>query len=122
MNTAVGPSIPTMAPPTPLECSVDGCEYKTPAGAPTWDNCITLLNTHSSSVHVVGGGPQQTTNNSKLEKLPLSVFSLNVTEAQWSFKKLQWDNYISQLAVSLTVHLMQLHAACDSQQRQTCVE
>ena len=107
-----------MAPPTPLECSVNGCEYKTPAGTPTWDNCITLLNTHASSVHVVGGGPQQTTNNSKLEKLPRPVFSLNMTEAQWSFKKLQWDNYISQSVVTPTVQLMQLQAACDDQLRQ----
>ena len=41
-----------------------------------------------------------------------------MTESQWSFTKLQWDNYISQLPVSPTVQLMQLQAACDDQLRQ----
>ena len=98
-----------MAPPTPLTCSAATCDYETPPGTPTWDLLASLLGTHTQAAHGGGGGgPQQTTNNSKLEKLPRPVFSLNMTEAQWSFKKLQWDNYISQSAVSPTVQLMQL--------------
>ena len=58
------------------------------------------------------------TNNSKLEKLPRPVFTLNMTESQWSFKKLQWDNYIKQTTVSPDVQLLQLQAACDEQLRQ----
>ena len=90
-----------MAPPTPLTCSVATCDYETPPGTPTWDLLASLLGIHAQAVHGGGGGgPQQTTNNSKLEKLPRPVFSLNMTEAQWSFKKLQWDHYISQSVVT----------------------
>ena len=48
-----------MAPPAPLECSVEGCGYKTQPGAPTWEACITLLTTHAQSVNGGGGTLQQ---------------------------------------------------------------
>ena len=106
-----------MAPPAPLSCSVTTCEYETPAGTPNWELMVNLLATHTQAVH--GGGTQQaTTTNSKLQQLPRPVFTLNMTESQWSFTKLQWDNYISQMPVSPTVQLMQLQAACDDQLRQ----
>ena len=89
-----------MAPPAPLECSVEGCPYTTPPGAPTWDACITLLTTHAQSVHGGGGTQQGTPAGSKLEKLPRPVFTLNMTESQWSFTVMQWENYISQSPVS----------------------
>ena len=106
-----------MAPPAPLQCSVTTCNYETPAGTPNWELMVTLLSTHTQAVH--GGGTQQNaSSNSKLQQLPRPVFTLNMTESQWSFTKLQWDNYISQLPVSPTVQLMQLQAACDDQLRQ----
>ena len=57
-----------MAPPTPLECSGDGCGYSTPPGAPNWEIISNLLTAHTQAVHNFGG--QQTTPSSKLEKLP----------------------------------------------------
>ena len=85
-----------MAPPAPLDCSVEGCAYKTAPGAPTWEACITLLTTHAQSVHGVGGTQQATPTGSKLEKLPRPVFTLNMSESQWSFTVIQWENYIKQ--------------------------
>ena len=41
-----------------------------------------------------------------------------MTESQWSFTKIQWDNYIKQSVVSESVKLMQLQAACDDALRQ----
>ena len=106
-----------MPPPASLLCSVPGCDYETPQGAPTWEACITLLTTYAQSVH--GGGAQPvTTTGSKLEKLPRPTFTLNMTESQWSFTKIQWDNYINQSTVSESVKLMQLQAACDDALRQ----
>ena len=100
-----------MAPPTPLECSVTNCEFKTAVGAPTWELMATLLATHTQAVHGGGGAqPGPPVNSSKLEKLPRPVFTLKMTESQWSFTKLQWDNYIKQSVVSPDVQLMQ-HAA-----------
>ena len=107
-----------MAPPAPLECSVEGCAYKTAPGAPTWEAVITLLTTHAQSVHGGGGTQQGTPSGSKLEKLPRPVFTLNMTESQWTFTVMQWENYISQSPVSPAVKLMQLQAACDEHLRQ----
>ena len=106
-----------MAPPTPLTCSHTTCDYETPPGTPTWEIMANLLATHAQTVHG-GGQTQPAATNSKLEKLPRPVFTLNMTESQWSFTKLQWDNYISQCQVSSSVQLMQLQAACDDQLRQ----
>ena len=78
-----------------------------------------ILATHTQAVHGGGGGQAQPAAvSSKLEKLPRPVFTLNMSESQWSFTKLQWDNYISQTQVSPSVQLMQLQAACDDQLRQ----
>ena len=101
-----------MTPLAPLLCSVPGCDYETPQRAPTWEACITLLTTYAQSVHGCGAQPVTTT-GSKLKKLPRPTFTLNMTESQWSFTKIQWDNYIKQSAVSESVKLMQLQAACD---------
>ena len=77
---------------------------------------VNLLNQHTQSVH--GGGQAPAPQTSKLEKLPRPTFTLNMTESQWSFTKIQWDNYIKQSAVSESVKLMQLQAACDDNLRQ----
>ena len=110
--------MPSMPPPAPLLCSVPGCTYETPPGAPTWEACITLLTTHAQSVHGAGGTQQATPTGSKLEKLPRPVFTLNMNVSQWSFTVIQWENYIKQSAISPEVKLMQLQAACDDQLRQ----
>ena len=107
-----------MAPPTPLECSVTECPFTTPAGCPTWDIMANLLQQHTQAVHSVGV-QQGSSSSSKLEKLPRPTFTLNMNEAQWSFKKMQWDNYIKQgQSVSEEVKLLQLQAACDDSLRQ----
>ena len=97
-----------------MECSVAGCELTTPPGVPTWELMVTLLTTHTQAVHGGGGAPHPAPNNqSKLEKLPRPTFTLKMTESQWSFTKIQWENYIKQSPVSPAVQLMQLQAACD---------
>ena len=106
-----------MAPPTSQECSHTDCNYTTPTGCPTWELIANFLQQHTQAVH--GGGVQQGSSTvSKLEKLPRPTFTLNMTESQWSFKKMQWDNYIKQSVVSEAVKLLQLQAACDNALRQ----
>ena len=108
-----------MPAPTPLQCSVEDCVFKTATGAPSWELMITLLNMHTQAVHGGAGLPQTPpTNNPRLDKLPRPTFTLNMSESQWSFTKLQWDNYIQQSVVSPAVQLMQLQAACDTSLRQ----
>ena len=79
---------------------------------------MALLTTHTQAVHRVAAPGVVPTNHSKLEKLPRPVFTLKMTESQWSFTKIQWENYIKQSVVSPDVQLMQLQAACDESLRQ----
>ena len=109
-----------MVAPAPLECSVTGCSYATPAGTPTWDNMITLMGQHTQGAHPAPAPapqtpPQPTT---RLEKLPRPTFTLNMTESQWKFTELQWNAYISQTEVQDATKLMQLQAACNIELRQ----
>jgi hypothetical protein len=102
-----------MAPPRPLLCSAEGCEYATPEGTPNWDMMFNILNIHSQTKHGVAGhqaaAPAAT--SSRLEKLPRPVFSLNSSEATWNFTKTLWDAYISQTATTEPMKLQQLQAA-----------
>ena len=54
----------------------------------------------------------------KLERLPRPVFSLNMTEANWQFKVIEWRSYIGQTAATPENKLLQLRAACDEELRQ----
>ena len=105
----------TMAPPAPIPCSVPECPYITPTGVPTWDNVLALLGHHTQAVHPATPTQQST---SRLEKLPRPIFTLNMTESQWNFTKLQWDAYISQINAPSSTQLMQLQAACDTDLKQ----
>ena len=104
-----------MPSPMPLSCSVPNCTYTTPEGAPTWELISTLLGQHTSAVHVVNNATRV---QNKLEKLPRPVFSLNMSESQWNFKKVQWDAYIQQTEIDDNTKLMQLQAACDMDLKQ----
>ena len=78
---------------------------------------VNLLAQHTQSEH--GAAPTQpTATPSRLEKLPRPTFSLQMSEAQWTFTKLQWENYIGQSLVSDTTKLSQLQAACSDTLRQ----
>ena len=97
-----------MPPPLPLSCSVDGCTFSTPTGTPTWEVMANILSTHSQAVHG-GGGPAHTNSTvplQRLEKLPRLSFQLDMSQAEWAFKKSQWDAYISHTAVSEQVRVV----------------
>ena len=77
---------------------------------------MNVLAQHTQSVH--GAPAPQSSQSSRLEKLPRPTFSLQMTESQWQFKKIQWNNYINQSTVSESTKLTQLQAACDEPLRQ----
>ena len=101
--------------PTPLDCSKADCTWKTPANCPDWDKMIKMLELHVIAEH--GGSSNNSSSASsaapKLEKLPRPTFQLEMSQAEWAFKKSQWDAYITQSPVSETVKVQQLRAACD---------
>ena len=99
--------------PSPLQCSVEDCNYETGAEG-TIQQKIDLLSLHTSAVHAVQ--PQQPhvcQTASRLEKLPRPVFTLNMTEAAWDFKVIEWESYIQQTPATDNTKLLQLRAACD---------
>ena len=104
-----------MAPPNNLLCSAPGCMYKTLDGVPTWDGMVSLLNNHTQAVHV----QVHAASAPKLEKLPRPTFTLNMSESNWSFTKIKWNNYIEQSPnADENTKLKQLQAACDDELKQ----
>jgi hypothetical protein len=102
--------------PAPIECSYPACDYKTPAGCPTWELMTKQLELHASSVHPPpggGGGHGHVSHKARLESLPRPKFSLNMTEGQWQFINMQWTAYIAQTPASDSQKVEQLRAACD---------
>ena len=100
----------TMPPPAPLECSSPDCDFKTPVGCPSWELMVNLLNQHTQTVH--GGGQAPAPQTSKLEKLPRPTFTLNMTEAQWSFTKIQWDKSLKKEVMYSDVYTVILNLKC----------
>ena len=105
-----------MPAPEPLECSDPNCSFQTPQGCPSWELMVKLLTQHAQTVHGNPANPGHSA--AKLEKLPRPTFTLNMTESQWTFTKLQWDHYIGQSPVSEATKLTQLQAACNDDLRQ----
>ena len=62
---------------TPIECTKDGCDYKTPPNCPDWDKMIKLLELHGMTEHGVRGASQDRapSQTPKLERLPRPVSS-----------------------------------------------
>ena len=108
-----------MPPPHPLECSDPECAFKTSEGCPRWDLMVTLLTQPTQTVHGgQGAQPVASSQPSKLEKHPRAVFTLQMTEAQWTFTRLQLENYIGQSQVPEPTKISQLQAVCNDELRQ----
>ena len=93
-------------------CSAPDCDFVTPVNCPTWELYYQLLSLHTSTVHpppaAAPGAPAP-----RLERLLRPVFTLNMTEAYWDFRLLEWRSYIEQTHTSPDNKLLQLRAACD---------
>ena len=99
------------------ECSVPGCDYETPEGL-TRELVFQHLQLHTQAIHLINQPANPAVPTSKLERLPRPVFSLNMTEADWQFKEIDWQSYIGQTPCSDNTKLLQLRAACDDSLRQ----
>ena len=74
---------------------------------------------HSACAHQVPVMPAAAAaGTAKLERLPRPTFSLNMTEASWEFKLIEWRSYIGQVVTAPDGKLHQLRAACDEELRQ----
>ena len=101
-----------MAPPPQQKCSQTDCQFETPAGCPTWELLSTFLVQHTQAVHAAT--PANNPSAPRLEKLPRPTFTLDMSQAEWSFTEAQWTAYISQQAgLREEVKVQQLQAACD---------
>ena len=108
-----------MAPPTPLICQVPGCAFVTPANIPNWELLTQNIQQHYQYAHPAPEQPAAApAATAKLERLPRPTFSLNMTEAAWQFKVIEWRSYIGQTNTTPDSKLLQLRAACDEDLRQ----
>ena len=101
----------------PVQCSVPDCDYVTPENL-TRELTLSHLTLHTQAVHLIHQPAAPAAVVSRLEKLPRPVFSLNMTEADWQFKEIDWNSYIEQTPSSDNAKLLQLRAACDDSLRQ----
>ena len=74
---------------------------------------VKLLELHTAAEHGAPTTAATRTAVPKLETLPRPTFSLDMTQAEWSFKESQWKVYINQTNVEEQVKVQQLKAACD---------
>ena len=83
-----------MAPPEPLVCGAEGCQYSTPAHCPTWEQVIKVMELHVRQAHP-GPGQQQgpAVGGSKQEKLPRPNLEAGISDADWNFFTAQWERY-----------------------------
>ena len=82
-----------MAPPEPLVCGAEGCQYRTPDNCPTWDNMIKVMELHVRQVHPGPGQQVSGGGSSKQEKLPRPTLETGISDADWSFFVSQWERY-----------------------------
>ena len=102
-------------PPSPIDCTKEGCSWKTPINCPDWEKMIKMLELHTVAEHGGGHTPSVNTGSAapRLEKLPRPSFLLEMCQAEWAFKHSQWTAYISQTPVSEAIKVQQLRAACE---------
>ena len=92
-----------MAPPTPVACSVENCDYITPNNVPSWDLLRDMLQMHTSSVHANGGGNGvQGPVRPKPAPVARPEINLGASEHDWRFFKAEFERYKRSTGVSGT--------------------
>ena len=80
-----------MTPPPPMVCDVPGCEFKTPDGIPTYDQCLQRLQIHTTAIHTQRTAAAAAV--SKPDKLKRPNVSDGITEADWVWFEDRWTRY-----------------------------
>ena len=109
-----------MAPPPPMPCSAAGCEFKTPDGIPTYDQCLQSLSLHISSAH-----PQQPAaapSTAKPDKLRRPSISEGITEADWVWFEDRWNMYKESTGLEGRNAVIQLWDCANKELARRCYE
>ena len=85
-----------MAPPQPMQCSNDSCEYETPVNIPTYELVLKALELHVQSVHTRNNASQS---QSKVEKPKRPTVSTGFSESDWQFFVHKWERYSRQTQI-----------------------
>ena len=81
-----------MPPPPPMECEVEGCDFKTPENLATNDQVLQRLSLHFNMKHGGNNTPAQVP-RSKPDKLKRPSVSEGITEADWVWFEDRWNRY-----------------------------
>ena len=80
--------------PDPQPCGL--CEYKTPAGCPSYRDANEALRLHVETFHsdVLNRGPSNDSGaGAKMEKLRRPTLEEDISESDWNFFKSKWTRY-----------------------------
>ena len=101
-----------MAPPAPVSCSVQGCDWVTPANVPTWELLRDMLQIHVGSVHGVPARGQEGGQPAAVRPKPAPVarpeIDLGASEHEWKFFVAEFERYKRTTGISGTTVLDEL--------------
>ena len=69
--------------PEPQPCGL--CEYKTPAGCPTWRDHLEALRLHVETFHRQDSRSNDAGAGAKMEKLPRPKLKEEISDADWNY-------------------------------------
>ena len=77
--------------PEPQPCGL--CDYKTPAGCPTWRDHLEALRLHVETFHRRDSPSNDAGAGAKMEKLPRPKLEEEISDADWNYFCAEWTRY-----------------------------
>ena len=77
--------------PEPQPCGL--CDYKTPAGCPTWRDHLEALRLHVETFHRRDSPSNNAGAGAKMEKLPRPKLEEEISDADWNYFCAEWTRY-----------------------------
>jgi len=118
-----------MAPPAPMPCEVEGCNYQTTQGLPSFDMQFQQMRLHIAMVHPDIGAvldnstsSNTTTTSSRAEKLPRPSIVEDVTETDWNYFQESWTRYKRSTGLEGQSVMDQLWACASQSLAKACYE
>ena len=118
-----------MAPPTPMPCEVEGCNYQTRQGLPSFDMQFQQMRLRIAMAHPGIGAvldnsasSNTTTTSSRAEKLPRPSIVEDVTETDWNYFKESWTRYKRSTGLEGQSVMDQLWACTSQSLAKACYE
>ena len=107
--------------PEPQPCGL--CDYKTPAGCPTWRDHLEALRLHVETFHRQDSAQQAaagTGASAKVEKLPRPKLEEEISDSDWNYFCAEWTRYKRSVKLSGQEIVDQLWATMSPDLKRQC--